>query len=43
VEDGGRWFGDPVHAKQVVVETWYTHREPTFTGFMEFLERKVKP
>lgn len=23
--------------------TIYTHREPTFTGFREFLERKVKP
>ena len=23
--------------------TIYTHREPTFTGFMEFLKRKVKP
>ena len=24
-------------------EEWWSHREPTFTGFMEFLKRKVKP
>jgi hypothetical protein len=30
-------------ADSVETTTYYTHREPTFTGFMEFLKREVKP
>lgn len=32
-----------VYSYRTREEKYYTHREPTFAGFREFLERKVKP
>ena len=35
-------FNDSMFVTQVYTPTWYSHKQPTFEGFMEYLERRLK-